>query len=59
MAKSRAEIQKKSDEKRGVTIKAFNISKQTAEDIAFISKQTGKKHNQLLTEWVARAKKEL
>lgn len=41
MALSRAEIQKRSDEKRGVKSKGYKLSLETIEMIAELSKATG------------------
>ncbi|OCG60818.1 hypothetical protein [Gilliamella sp. Nev3-1] len=50
MALSRAEIQKRSDEKRGVKPKGYKLSIETIEMIAELSKSTGKSQGMVIEE---------
>lgn len=50
MALSRAEIQKRSDEKRGVKSKGYKLSVETIEMIAELSKSTGKTQGIIIEE---------
>lgn len=59
MALSRAKIQKKSDEKRGVKSKGYKLSIDTIELIAELSKITGKSQSKLIEEAVLMYKKSL
>ncbi|MBS9780958.1 MAG: CopG family transcriptional regulator [Gammaproteobacteria bacterium] len=48
MAKSRTEIQKKSDDKRGVTTKTYRLPKSVVEQIAELSKEQGISQGELI-----------
>ncbi|MBS9781340.1 MAG: ribbon-helix-helix protein, CopG family [Gammaproteobacteria bacterium] len=48
MAKSRAEIQKKSDDKRGVTTKTYRLPKSLVLQIAELSKEHGISQGELI-----------
>lgn len=50
MALSRAEIQKRSDKKRGVKSKGYKLSIETIEMIAELSKSTGKAQGAIIEE---------
>lgn len=50
MALSKAEIQKRSDEKRGVKSKGYKLSIETIEMIATLSKSTGTAQGTIIEE---------
>ena len=50
MALSRAEIQKRSDNKRGVKSKGYKLSLETIEMISVLSKSTGKSQGTIIEE---------
>ena len=50
MALTRAEIQKRSDKKRGVKSKGYKLSIETIEMIAELSKSTGKSQGTIIEE---------
>ena len=50
MALSRAEIQKRSDNKRGVKSKGYKLSLETIEMISALSKSTGKPQGTIIEE---------
>ena len=50
MALSRAEIQKRSDNKRGVKSKGYKLSLETIEMISALSKSTGKSQGTIIEE---------
>ncbi|WP_318375911.1 hypothetical protein [Enterobacter sp.] len=52
MAQSIADIQKRSDEKRGVKSKGFKLPIETIELIAALSERTGKPQSAIITEAV-------
>lgn len=52
MAQTSTEIQKRSDEKRGVAAKSYKLPKETIELIAEISEQTGKPQSIVIAEAV-------
>lgn len=50
MAKPLAQIQRESDERRGMVVKGFKISRELAETIAELAKERGIPQNQLIEE---------
>lgn len=52
MAKSLAQIQRESDERRGLVVKAFKIPRELADTIASLAKELNIPQNQLIAEAV-------
>lgn len=53
MAKSRTEIQKQSDDRRGVTTKTYRLPKDTVVEIAELAKQQNVPQGALIVEMLA------